>query len=186
MKIKNLLTVCGVAAALMFSAGNIFAQPAGGGGGGGNGGGGNGGGGRGGFRNMDPAQMQQMMLDRYKQDLNFTNDTEWSAVQQLVQKVMDARRDVGFGGRGFGGRGGRGGGGQGGGNNPFNPPNPERDALQNAVDSNVPAAQIKDLLAKYQASQKAKQAKLIAAQGDLRKVLTTQQEAAATLAGLLD
>jgi len=198
MKVKNLLTICGVAAALMLSAGSIYAQNGnGGGGGGGNGGGGGGGrrggGGGGGFGggNFDPAQMQQRMMDRYRQDLNFTNDADWNAVQPLVQKVVDARMAVGFGGRGFG-RGGRGGGQGGpggpggGGNNPFNQPNPDRDALQSAIDANAPAGQIKALLAKYEASQKAKQAALIAAQTDLRKVLTVPQEAEATLSGLLD
>jgi len=185
MKVKNLLTVCGVAA-LMLSAGSIYAQP----GGGGFGGGGPGGGGGFGGGNFDPAQMQQRMMDRYRQDLNFTNDADWSAVQPLVQKVLDARMAVGFGGGGRGmfggGRNRGGGGGGGGGNNPFNQPNPDRDALQQAVDDNAPAAQVKALLEKYQATQKAKQAKLVAAQGDLRKVLSVQQEAAATLSGLLD
>jgi len=187
MKVKNLLTICGVSAALMLSASSIYAQNGnGGGGGGGNGGGGGGFGGRG---NFDPAQMQQRMMDRYRQDLNFTNDADWNAVQPLIQKVMETRMAVGFGGRGFG-RGGRGGGqggpGGGGGNNPFNQPNPDRDALQSAIDANAPAGQIKALLAKYEASQKAKQAALIAAQADLRKVLTVPQEAEATLSGLLD
>jgi hypothetical protein len=191
MKLKNLLTICG-AAALMLSAGSIYAQPGGGGPGGGFGGGPGGGG----FRNMDPAQMQQMMMDNYRQQLNFTNDTEWSAVQPLVQKVSDARMAVGMGGgmRGMfgrnrgGGGGGVGGGfgGGGGGNNPFNQPNPDRDALQQALDDNAPAAQVKALLQKYQAGQKTKQAALVAAQADLRKVLTVQQEAQATLSGLLD
>jgi Spy/CpxP family protein refolding chaperone len=172
MKLNQLLTICGVAAALMLSAGTVSAQ---------NGGGGNGGGGGGGgFRNMDPAQRQQFMLNAVRDQLGFTNDTEWSAVQPLVQKVMDARTAVGFPGRGFG-RGGRGGG-----NNPFNQPNPDRDALQSAIEANAPAAQIKALLAKYEASQKAKQAKLIEAQSDLRKVLTVTQEAQATLSGWLD
>jgi len=187
MKVKNLLTICGVAAALMLSAGSICAQNNGGGGGG-NGGGGGGGGFGGGRGNFDPAQMQQRMMDRYRQDLNFTNDADWSAVQPLVQKVLEARMAVGFGGRGFG-RGGRGGGqgGPGGGGGGFGQqPNPDRDALQQAIDDNAPAAQVKALLAKYEASQKAKQAALIAAQADLRKVLTVQQEASATLAGLLD
>jgi len=185
MKVKNLLTVCGMAAALMLSADNIYAQNGGGGGGGGGFGGG--GGGFGGGRNFDPAQMQQRMMDNIRQQLNFTNDTDWSAVQPLVQKVMDSRMAVGFGGgmRGMFGRGGRGGGG-GGGNNPFNQPNPDRDALQQALDDNAPAAQVKALLAKYEASQKAKQATLAAAQADLRKVLTVPQEAQATLLGLLD
>ena len=187
MKVKNLLTICGVAAALMLSAGSIYAQPGGGFGGGGPGGGGGGFGGG----NFDPAQMQQRMMDNIRQQLNFTNDTEWSAVQPLVQKVMDARMAVGMGGgmRGMFGRNrgdGGGGGGFGGGNNPFNQPNPERDALQQALDDNAPAAQVKALLEKYQAVQKAKQAKLAAAQADLRKVLSVPQEAQATLSGMLD
>ena len=183
MKVTNLLTICGVAAALMLSAGSIYAQN--GNGGGGNGGGGGGGGG---FRNMDPAQRQQFMLNNVRDQLGITNDTEWSAIQPLVQKVLDTRMAVGFGGRGFGrgGRGGGGGGGGGGGNNPFNQPNPDRDALQSAIDANAPAGQIKALLAKYEASQKAKQAASLTAQADLRKVLTVQQEASATLGGLLD
>ena len=197
MKVTNLLTICGVAAALMLSAGSIYAQNGNGGGGnggGGNGGGGNGGGGfgggGGGFRNMDPAQRQQFMLNNVRDQLGITNDTEWSAIQPLVQKVLDTRMAVGFGGRGFGGRGGRGGGqgGQGGqGGGMFGQqPNPDREALQSAIDANAPAGQIKALLAKYEASQKAKQAASTAAQADLRKVLTVQQEASATLAGLLE
>jgi hypothetical protein len=174
MKIKQLLAVCGMAASLSLGAGNLFAQN--------DNGGGNGGGmGRG---NFDPAQFQQRMMDGIKDQLGFTNDTDWSAVQPLVQKVMDARRDMGAGAgmaRMFG-RGNRGGGGRGffGGT-----PSPEAEALQKAVDDNAPAAQIKDLLAKYQASQKDKQAKLATAQENLRAVLTTKQEAQATLLGLL-
>lgn len=198
MKVSNLLTVCGVAAALMLSVGSLCAQPGGGGGGGfGGGGGGFGGGGGGRGRNFDPAQMQQMIMDNIRQQLNFTNDTDWSAVQPLVQKVVDARTAVGVGGGGmrgmFGGgrnRGGGGGGGGfgggGGGNNPFNQPNPDRDALQQALDDNAPAAQVKALLDRYQVSQKAKQTALITAQANLRTVLTVPQEAQATLMGLLD
>jgi hypothetical protein len=181
MKAKNLLTVCGVTAALMLSAGSIYAQNGGGGGGGGGGFGG--GGGRG---NFDPAQMQQRIMDGIRQQLNFTNDTDWSAVQPLVQKVVDTRTAVGFGGGMRGMFGGRNRGGGGGGNNPFNQPNPDRDSLQQALDDNAPAGQVKALLAKYEASQKAKQAALAAAQANLRTVLTVPQEAQATLMGLLD
>jgi hypothetical protein len=95
-------------------------------------------------------------------------------------------RGMGGRNRGGGGMGGGGMGGGGGGNNPFNQPNPDRDALQQALDDNAPAAQVKALLQKYQAGQKTKQAALVAAQADLRKVLTVQQEAQATLSGLLD
>ena len=142
--------------------------------------------------NFDPAQMQQRMMDNIKEQLGYTNDTEWNAVQPLFQKVMDARRDVGFGGgmgRMFRNRN-RNNGDQAGGNNRrgnFGPqPSPEAEALQKAIDDNAPTAQIKAALAKYKASQKAKQAKLVPAQENLRKVLTTKQEAQATLLGLLE
>jgi hypothetical protein len=197
MKVNQLLAIGGMAAALFLSAGSVSAQNDNQGGGGG--GGGQGGGRGGGFRNMDPAQRQQMMMDRVKEELNFTNATEWSAVQPLIKKVMDARQDVGFGGgmgRLFGGRNRSGGAGgdqaasQGGGNNNRRnfgqQSSPEAEALQKTIDDNAPKAQIQAALAKYQAAQKAKQAKLVQAQETLRKVLSPKQEAQATLFGLLE
>ena len=65
-------------------------------------------------------------------------------------------------------------------------PSPEAEALQSAIDNNAPSGQIKDLLARYRASQKTKQAALKTAQENLRSVLTMKQEAEATLLGLLD
>jgi len=182
---KKMFAMLAMAAALCVSAESALAQNNGGGGGGGgrrNGGGGGGGG----FGQMDPAQRQQMMMDRYKEQLGFTNDTDWNAVSPLVQKVADARRESlqgmfgGFGRRGGQGGGGGGGGGQGG------QTDPDREALQQAIDNNAPAAQVKTLLDKYRAAQKAKQAKLESAQADLKKVLTQKQEASAVLAGLLN
>jgi len=173
---KKLLAMLAVAAALCVSADSLRAQDNGGGGGGG-----------GRYRNLDPAQIQQFQqrrMDRAKEQLGFTNDADWSAVQPLVQKVMDAQRES-FSGR-FGrfGRGGGGGGDTGG--NTASTGNAERDALQQAVDSNAPTAQIKAALEKYRSSQKAKQAKLEQAQEDLRKVLSQKQEASAVLLGLLN
>jgi len=200
MKLNRIITLCAMAATLAISASSLLAQNNGGNSGTGGGGGGQGrqrgggGGGQGGG-NFDPAAMQQRMMDRVQQELGFTNDTDWDAVKPLVQKVMDARRDVGFGGAGRMMGGGRNRGGQGGqagqpaGNtrpNPFGQTSPEQDALQKALDDNAPASQIKDLLAKYKASQKAKQAKLEAAQADLKAVLTTKQEAQAVLLGLVN
>ena len=193
---KKMFAMLAVAAVLCVSADGLFAQDDGGGGGGGGGGrrmrGGGGGFGGGGFGQMDPAQMQQMMMDRYKEQLGFTNDTEWTAVEPLVQKVSEARMEAMRGGFGGGRRGGFGGGGPGGGG-PGGPggfgnqtPDPDREALQQAIENNAPAAQIKTLLEKYRASVKAKQAKLESAQADLRKVLTQKQEASAVLAGLLN
>ena len=134
------------------------------------------------------------MMDRVRDNLEFTNDSDWSAVQPLVQKVMDAQRDVRSGQmqgmrmmfrrrnqdgqndenarRRFGGFMGQ--------------PSPEYTALQDAVDNNAPSGQIKDLLARYKAAQKAKEEKLKAAQDNLRAVLSVKQEAQATLMGLLD
>ncbi len=209
MKTKNLLTICGVAAALMLSASSIFAQGFGGGGGGGGGfgggggggfGGGGGGGGRGGRGGGGGGfgggggggggnfNRQQFMMQRYQDALYITNDTDWSAIQPLVQKVMDAQQALNAGRMGgmFGGRGGRGGRGGGMGGNQQQTTNPTVTALQTAVDNDAPAAQIKDLLARYEASQKTKEAALKQAQENLRVVLTVRQEASATLVGLLD
>ena len=191
MKLNRIITLCAIATTLALSAGSLFAQTtatAASNGGGQRRNRGDGGG------NFDPAQFQQRMMDNIRDELNFTNDTDWSAVQPLVQKVMDARRDVGGGGMGrmFGGRN-RGGQNGGPGGQPAADaaacsasPARKQDALQKAIDDNAPAAQIKDLLAKYKASQKVKQAKLEAAQADLKAVLTTKQEAQATLLGLVD
>ncbi len=174
-----------VAGALCMSADSLLAQDNGGGGGGGGRRGG--GGGFGGGGNFDPAQFQQRMMDNVKDRLGFTNDTDWSAVEPLVQKVMDARREtVNFGGFGRGG-GRRGGGGGGGGGGAFGgQTDPDREALQQALDNNAGSAQVKAALDKFRASQKQKQAKLVAAQSDLQKVLTPKQEAEAVLMGLLN
>src|SRR6185312_5566710 len=134
---KKMLALLAVAAALCVSADCALAQDNGGGGGGGGGRRGGGGGGfGGGGGNFDPAQFQQQMMDRTRERLGVTNDTDWSAIQPLVQKVMDARRDAAaFGRGGFGGLGGRGGGGGGGGGGQFGgQPDPDRDALQQALD----------------------------------------------------
>jgi hypothetical protein len=185
MKLNRILSLCAMAATLALGTGSLLAQDNGNGGNGGNDNGGGQRRGGGGFR-MDP----QQIMDRVREGLNFTNDTDWSAVQPLVQKVMDARRDIGVPGMRAlfgGGRNRNGGGGQGGpGGGRFGQqPSPEEDALQNALDSGAPAAQVKDLLAKYKSAQQAKQAKLEAAQDALKAVLTSKQEAQAYVYGLV-
>lgn len=195
MKLNRIITMCAVAATFACTVGSAFAQDNGGNNNGGAQGGqngqrrnrqaGGGQGGPGGGGNFDPAAMQQRMLDRVQEQLGFTNDTEWDAVKPLVQKVMTARQEVGMGGMGRmfgGGRGGQGGG-RGG---MFGQPSAEQEALQKALDDNAPAAQVKDLLAKYKASQKVKQAKLEAAQADLKAVLNARQEAEAVLLSLVN
>ncbi len=137
--------------------------------------------------NFDPAQMQQRMMEGYKEGLEITDDNEWKAIQPLVQKVMDARMQVmrsGMGFRPF--RRDRGDQGQGGQPRRFGgPPSPEEEALQKAVDAKASKAELKAAIAKYQEGRKAKQAELEQAQENLRKVLTARQEALATLNGLL-
>ncbi len=203
MKLNRMTTLGAVAVALALGVGNLLAQPDGGGPGGmggpGGGFGGPGGGGGFGGGNFDPAQMQkqmqQMMMQNYQEQLGITNDTDWNAIQPLIQKVMDAQQAAGGGmggmGRMFGGRGGRGGmggpgGGMGGPGGVGQPADPTTDALQQAVDNDAPKDQIKTLLTKYQAAQKVKQDKLAQAQADLRAVLSVKQEASATLIGLLN
>jgi hypothetical protein len=195
MKLNHIITLCAMTAALALGSTSLLAQDNGGNGGGGNGGQGgndqNGGGMRRNRGNFDPAQMQQRIMDNIQDQLGFTNDTDWEAVKPLVQKVLDARREVGFGGMRtlFGRPRGGNGGGQGGprGGGMFGAqPGPEQEALQSALDANAPSGQIKDLLSKYKKSQKAKQAKLEAAQADLKSVLTARQEAQAYLLDLVN
>jgi hypothetical protein len=150
------------------------------------------GGGPGGRGNFDPAQMQQRMLERYKELLEVTNDDEWKAIEPRVTKVMEARRDSmgGMGrmfGRGPGGGGGGPGADQGGQRRGgmFGTPSPEAEALQKAIDSKASKAETKAALEKYVASRKTTQADMEKAQAALRELLTPRQEAIATLNGLL-
>jgi hypothetical protein len=139
--------------------------------------------------NFDPAQMQERMLQRYRERLEITDDQEWKAIQPRVQKVLDARMAVGTSGRGMFGRGGR----QGGDANQADqgqrrslaPANPAAETLQKAVESKASTPEIKAALAKYLDNRKAKQAELEKAQEELRGVLTSRQEAIAALSGLL-
>jgi hypothetical protein len=50
----------------------------------------------------DRAQMRERMLERLRDQLEVTDDTEWKAISEKITKVLDARRGIG----GFGGPGG--------------------------------------------------------------------------------
>src|SRR3954468_9883659 len=89
MKTKHMLAMAALAIAMTLSAGSVLAQNNDNNNN--NGGQGRQRGNRGGF-NGDPAQFQQQMLDRTKEQLEITDETEWNAIKPLVQKVMDARR----------------------------------------------------------------------------------------------
>lgn len=179
-KLNKILVAGGCAAVLLFSAGAVHAQ------------------GRG---NFDPSQFRQRMLDGLRDQLEVKDDQEWQAIQPKIEKVMDARRDVmGMEMSGFrGGRRNRGGGDDNNNNNNnngetrrprgggfFGEPSQSIEALRRAVDDKAPKDELKAKLAAVHAEYKAKRAALQAAQDDLRGVLTSRQEAVATVNGLLE
>lgn len=185
-QLRIVLAVAGCAAALCLGANQAAAQ------------------GRG---NFDPAQMRQRMMDRYKEAFEVTDDSEWKVLEAAIGKVMDAQQELRSAGGGMFGRGGprrnnnnnadasangagdqaaqgaqNGGrrrGGFGG------PPSAEVEALQKAIDDKASPDDIKAKLAKVREAAKAKEAKLVAAQADLQKLLSARQEASAVLLGLL-
>jgi hypothetical protein len=143
---------------------------------------------------MDPAEFQQRVMQNIRDELNVTNNEEWQVIQGRVQKVLDARRDLGPGGgfgRMFGRRGGPPGGPERNADRPrrggfFGNPSPEQEALDKAVESNAPTEQIKAAMERYRQSRKAKEAALENAQAELKKVLSVKQEAAALSLGLVN
>ncbi|MDB6129028.1 MAG: hypothetical protein JWM04_135 [Verrucomicrobiales bacterium] len=153
----------------------------------------------GGQQQRDPVAQRQAMMDRMRESFEVKDDAEWKVLEEKIVAVMDARRaaatPMGFGRGGRGGPGGAGGANPTAGNNNGGrqqggafgntTPNPDFEALQKAIEEKAPADEIKAKLAKYRDSHKAAQAKLTAAQEDLKKVLTPKQEAVAVVSGLL-
>jgi len=152
--------------------------------------------------NFDPAAMQQQIMERMRTAFDVKDDGEWKLISERVTAVSDARRATqSIGGMAaLFGRGGRGGAGGAPGGAPADAnagggqqrrggfggtPNPDMEALQKAIDDKAPADQIKTLLAKVRESHKAADAKLEAAQVELKKVLSVRQEAVAVTFGLL-
>ena len=177
MKMNRWLATAVVAAGMGVGLSQGLAQQnnnqGGGGGQSGGQGGGRGFGGRGG--NFDPAQMQQMFMERVHEDLEITDDAEWKAIEPLVQKVMFGRRRGGDQGGDQGQR--RGG--------MFGQPSPEAESLSRAIESKASKAELKAAMAKFVEARKTRQADLEKAQSELRKVLSLRQEAIATSSGLL-
>jgi len=174
-KIKNLLLAAGCVTALTLSSGNLAAQPR---------------------NNFDPAQMKERVLANIKDQMEVTDDAEWKVLSDAIGKVLDARMEAAAGG--FGGmrnmmrrRGTNDNNGDQGGQNQnrnrggFGAPSAESEDLQKAIDAKAPAEEIKAKLAKLREANAAKEAKLAAAQEDLKKLLTSRQEAVAVMDGLL-
>jgi hypothetical protein len=148
---------------------------------------------------FDPAEMQQRMMDSFKQSLKAT-DEEWKVLEPKVQAVMTASREAsrgrgGFGGFG-GGRGGRGGqGGQGGerggrGDREATSDSPVSKAaseLRTALeDEKTSKEDIQKKLATYRDTRAAARDALAKAQKELKELLTYRQEATLVLGGTLD
>lgn len=126
-----------------------------------------------------------------------TDDGEWAVLESAIGKVLDARTTLqsytmnrGGGRRGGaggpGGAGGAAGAAPGGGRGGFGaPPADEATALQTAIDNKAPADEIKAKLAALRTAYAAADAKLVSAQEDLKKLLTSRQEAIGVLDGLL-
>jgi hypothetical protein len=162
--------------------------------------------------NFDPAQIQQMMDDNNRQTLGATPD-EWKVLGPRFNKVQTLSRSLNGGvtgilgsfgmGRGGMGRGGMGRGGMGGMGGMMNgltsilgePTDLDkaRDKLQAAIDKSAAAAGDNNATAELQAAIKAFRAAkvkirqdLTAAENELRKVCSIQQEATLLAMGLLD
>jgi hypothetical protein len=198
MKLNKMLVMAGIAVA-MYSANSLVAQeqPRREGGQGQPRGEGERGGdrGRGGF---DPARMQEMMMNRTREQLGIKDDAEWKAIEPLITKVNEARRDAmastfrGFmgGGRGPGG-GGSSSGGENGGDRGRSrggfggERSAEEEALAKAIEAKAPKAELKTKMAAVRKVKEGQEAKLKEAQDNLKKVLTVEQEAAALQMGLV-
>jgi hypothetical protein len=188
IKLNRWLAMAGIAVATCLSASTLVAQdnqP-----GDRQGRGGRGGPGGGGFG--DPAEFQARMMENIRAQLKVKDDTEWKLIEGRVQKVMDARREVGVGAQGMGRMFRRPGGdgddqarrrGPGGG---FGELSAEYQALERAIDSNASKEELKSAMAKVRAARKDKEAKLASAQEDLKKVLSVEQEAVALSMGLVN
>ena len=179
-------------------------------GGGGRRGGGQGGGG------FDPEQFRQRMQERLKERLAASDEEwkviqpKIDKVMTLQRQSTSGRgmgmlfgggrggRGPGGGGPGGGGpgAGGPGGGGPGGGGGGFGggPGGPQDDSpvaqkardLQQSIDNNAGAEELKAKLAALREARAKAREQLTAAQGELKELLTAKQEAALVVMGLLE
>jgi hypothetical protein len=148
--------------------------------------------------NFNPEQFRERMMERVREQMDVKDDADWKLISERVNKVMEARRELGAGGNmgmmfGRGRRGGEGDqGGQGGQERRRGPggfggqPSAEAAALEKAIESKASTDEIKAKLAKYREARKEKRETLEKAQDDLRKVLSVRQEASAVMLGLLE
>jgi len=144
---------------------------------------------RGGF-NRDPEQMQKMMLDRVKQQIE-ASDEEWTVIEPRISNVMKLSMQSRFGGMrsmmgGPGGPGGR--------EREDGQDSPAKSGIEKAAeelqtvlkDTEATPEQIKAKLAVLRKEKEKSQTELITAKAELVSVLTLRQEATLVGLGMLD
>jgi hypothetical protein len=109
-----------------------------------------------------------------------------ASLAKVARMKMEAAMSAGAGMMGGMRRGGAGAGDGARGFGGFFQEDAEAKGLHDAIDNNAPTAQVKVAMARLREARKQKQADLIKAQEDLRRLLTTRQEATLILAGMLD
>lgn len=135
--------------------------------------------------NFDPAQWQQRMMDRMKEELQVQDD-EWKVIEPKLSKVMEAQRNSRVGGMGGGRRGGGGGGG-GSDQAPTTKLGIAARDLRTAVASEASSPEdIDKKLTAFRTARTDAQTQLETTRKDLKDVLTAKQEAALVLAGVLE
>lgn len=123
------------------------------------------------------------MMNGIKEQMGATED-EWKVIQPKLEKVMTAQRESRFAGFG-GGRGGRGG--EGNAEQPQSAVAKASAELRSTLANKEATAD--DILAKLKTLREAKEkahADLVAAQKELKEVLSQRQEASLVLSGTLD
>jgi hypothetical protein len=148
--------------------------------------------------NFDPAQMRQQMNDRMKTAMGATDD-EWKVLQPKIEAVQNAQRDARGGGMGMMGRGNRPGRTAPAAGDaaapaaaPATPAVPQSeaakagDALRKVLDNKeAKPEEIKAALQTFRDARTAAEAKLAAAQKDLKEIVTVKQEAYLVMSSLL-
>ena len=130
----------------------------------------------------NPADAQARVLDRLREKLDVTDDTEWALIVERMTTIDEIRRTLWTSSSSSRGplpgteKNKRKSGSSG---------NPERDALRSAVSDNLPDAEIKSRLARAHESHRRNEARLAQAQANLRAILSIRQEAVAVMAGIL-
>jgi hypothetical protein len=133
---------------------------------------------------FDPAQMRQRMMDRMKEVLGASDD-EWQAIGPKLEKVMQLQRDAnGGGGMRMLFRRNQGGDQQQ--QQPQTPVQQKAKELEDAIQGNAPAADIKAKMQALREARAAARQELTKAQDDLKGLLTQKQEATLLMMGMLD